>query len=77
MAKGKKIRDPSAPKAPLNSFLEFSRDERPKVVQECGNLSLKEMSKEISRRWKTLDELSKQIYEQRVHEGRKKYIVEL
>ena len=77
MGKSKKVRDPLAPKVPLNSFLEFSREERPKIIQEQGRLPLKEISKEISTRWKNLDEFSKQKYEKRVQENRNKYLMEI
>ena len=38
---------------------------------------LKEISKEISTRWKNLDEFSKQKYEKRVQENRNKYLKEI
>ena len=76
---GKKIRkakDPSAPKPPLNSYMEFSHDERPRILLELENLSTKEIVKEIGTRWRNLDQEEKAKYEQRFRDNKEKYLVE-
>ena len=77
MSKGKKNRDPLAPKRPLNAFMEFARNERPFILDEHGHLPLREMNKELTSRWKNLDEESIRNYEEIVFENRKMYSKEL
>ena len=68
-----KDKDPSAPKPPLNSFLEFSKEERPRLLIESGNLSATEVAKEIGSRWRSLTKDEKEKFEERFHQNKKKY----
>ena len=54
MKNPKKKKDPLAPKKPLSAFLEFSIEERPKVVAEMGQISFGEVGKELGSRWRNL-----------------------
>ena len=67
---------PSAPKRPLNAFMEFTRVERKKILDESGLMSTKEISKEIGRRWKNLTETEKLLYEEKQKENKKLYLLE-
>ena len=71
-----KDKDPSAPKPPLNSFLEFSKEERPRLLIESGNLSATEVAKEIGSRWRSLTKDEKEKFEERFHQNKKKYQAE-
>ena len=71
-----KEKDPSAPKPPLNSFLEFSKEERPRLLIESGNLSATEVAKEIGSRWRSLTKDEKEKFEERFHQNKKKYQAE-
>ena len=61
--KKKKKKHPLAPKLPLSSYMEFAKEQRPKVLSDLGNLSLGEVGKELGRRWQKLGELEKSVYE--------------
>ena len=71
--KAKKSRDPSAPKPPLNSYLEFYKEERPRVLIQYPDFSTKEVAREIGKRWKGLEKDVKDIYEQRTLENKSRY----
>ena len=78
MGKSKKgLKDPLAPKKPLSSYMEFARDERPKMIRELGPLSLGDYAKELGRRWQVLPKELKEVYEVRSKENRKKYAREM
>ena len=72
----KGFKNPSAPKPPLNPYLEFSGEERPRILEELGNLSATEVAKEVGIRWKNLAREEKKKYEDRFHENREKYRIE-
>ena len=69
----KTLKDPSAPKRPLSSFLLFAGEERPRVVAELGNISVGEVGKELGRRWALLDKDSKGKYETAHMEDKARY----
>jgi len=74
--KMKFIKDPSAPKRPQTSFLLFSGEERPKVKEELGNISVGEVAKELGRRWAEMDKTQKEKYEVASAEAKAKYLVD-
>ena len=53
---------PGAPKRPKSSYMEFSQEERPKIVSDLGTLSLTDMGKELGKRWKMLPPEEKTVY---------------
>jgi hypothetical protein len=73
---GKKTRDPSAPKPPLNSYMEFARDERPRVILDLGNVSTIEIGKEIGVRWKKLSDDEKEKFVKKFKENQETYKAE-
>ena len=73
MGKNRKKRDPMAPKKPVSAFLEFCRDERPKVLAELGPKSFGEVSRELGSRWRNLSENQKVLFEEKEKSNIKKY----
>ena len=51
----KKVKDPLAPKKPLNPYLEFAKAERENVLADLGPMTIGEIGKELGRRWRTLN----------------------
>merc|ERR1719357_1785335 len=74
---GKAMKDPNAPKKPLSAYFLFSQEERLKVKAEFPDYSIIEVSKELGRRWATLNPTLKQSYEQRYQDARKVYDQEM
>ena len=66
-------RDPNAPKAPRNPYWEFALEEKGKVLESNGKMSVIEISKEIGRRWQNLDEESRLKYDKIYKEKRRQY----
>ena len=77
MGKNRKKRDPMAPKRPISAFLEFTRDERPKILAELGPKSFGEVSRELGSRWRSLPENQKVIFEEKEKSNVEKYEVEM
>jgi uncharacterized short protein YbdD (DUF466 family) len=51
VGKGKRKKDPNAPKRSLSAFFCFCNDERQKVKAQHPNLSVGEIAKELGKRW--------------------------
>ena len=77
MKNPKKKKDPLAPKKPLSAFLEFSIEERPKVVAEMGQISFSEVGKELGSRWRNLSLEKKEVYQEKSKNNAKKHADEL
>jgi hypothetical protein len=54
--KGKKIKDPNAPKRAKSSYLFFCASERIVLKEDNSNLSAKDVTSELGRRWNLLKE---------------------
>ena len=50
------------PKKPSNSYIEFCKVEKPKVLAELGPLSILEVGKELGRRWQSLPQIEKEFF---------------
>ena len=74
--KSRKDKDPSAPKPPLNSYLEFAKEERPRVLLDLGNPSTTDVGKEIGVRWRMLPKEERQKFETRFRENQESYRAE-
>ena len=57
--KKRRVRDPNAPRKPLNAFILFSQLERDKMKQARPELSRQEITKELSNIWKEMPEEQK------------------
>ena len=51
----------------------WSRDARPKVTEELGNLSVTDMAKELGKRWGSVAVEQKEEYEERARQEKEKY----
>jgi len=57
-------KDPNAPKRPLSGFFHFSNIGRAKVKAANPDFTVADISKELSRRWHALDEITRDMFEQ-------------
>jgi len=71
--KGKKKKDPNAPKRALSAFFHFCNDERPKVRAEMGDASVGEVAKELGRRWQDCTGDQKARYEAMAARDKQRY----
>ena len=61
--KGKKKKDPNAPKRSLSAFFWFCADERPKVRAQKPDASVGDIAKELGIKWKHASNDLKKKYE--------------
>jgi len=73
----KKIKDPNAPKKWKTSYMFFGLKNRATIKEETGLTTLGDISKEISRRWKELDDEQKQEYVDLETEDKDRYKEEM
>jgi len=71
--KGKKEKDPNAPKKPVTSFLVYSAEMRPIVREEYPELKVTEVAKELGKRWKELSDGEKKPYKVMADAEKAKY----
>jgi len=69
----KKLKDPLAPKRPGSSFLLFSKEERPSVIEMLGTKQLGPVGAELARRWAGLDLEERVRWDAKWREGMVKY----
>jgi len=69
----KKLKDPLEPKRPGSSFLLFSKEERPSVVEMLGTKQLGPVGAELSRRWAGLDQEERVRWDAKWREEMVKY----
>jgi len=60
----KNFRDPNAPKRPLSGFFHFSNVGRAKIKEANPDFTVADISKELSRRWHDLDEVTRSMFEE-------------
>ena len=72
----RKVKDPLAPKPPLNSYMLFAIEERARVLSDFGNLSTAEVGKEIGARWKNVSKEEKLKFEEVFRQNQERYRVE-
>lgn len=68
-------KDPNAPKRPLTAFLYFSQRMRPSIKEQNPEWRIAELSQELGRRWREMDEEARKPYTSHEAEERKKYQV--
>ena len=73
----RKKKDPSAPKPPLNSYMEFAQVERPRILLQLPDIPNNEVNKEIGLRWKNLSKEEKEKFKLKYHENKEKYMEEM
>lgn len=72
-----KLGIPPRPKRPMNPFINFLKDNRPKVLESNPKLSLVEVVKECAKKWKSADEKLKQKFSDQFLKDKKQYIAKL
>ncbi|WP_411024508.1 hypothetical protein, partial [Salmonella sp. s57936] len=65
VVKGKRQKDPNAPKRPPSAFFVFCSDHRPKVKSEYPGISIGDIAKKLGEQWSKLTAKDKSPYEQK------------
>eukprot|EP00985_Skeletonema_marinoi_P013633 scaffold6789_cov206-Skeletonema_marinoi.AAC.17 len=66
-------KDPNAPKGPMNAYMLFANSVRAQVREENPDLSMTEVSKEISQKYKSLDEVEMAKWKGKAGEAKEDY----
>jgi hypothetical protein len=72
--KGKKQKDPNAPKRPLSAYFLFSAAERAKIKEAHPDFGVTEIAKELGKRWKTISAADKKPFETKAAKLKAEYI---
>jgi hypothetical protein len=73
----KEKKDPDAPKAAVNSFILFCRDNRQDIKNENPEMKATEITKKLGEMWKALDDEDKKEYQEKANEDKKRYAKEI
>ncbi|CAK9037004.1 High mobility group-T protein (HMG-T) (HMG-T1) (HMG-1) [Durusdinium trenchii] len=78
MGKAKrKMKDPHKPKRALTGFMFFSKDRRPKLMEENPGIIFTEVGKKLGQEWKELDDAAKAPYEAQAEADKERYAQEM
>lgn len=69
----KQMKDPNAPKRALTAFILYSNDHRNSIREANPDLPVTEVSRELGRRWGSLDPSVKKQYEDRANLDKERY----
>ena len=69
----KRLKDPMAPKRPMSAFLCFSQEFRRTVQEEMESRDPGIVARELSMRWKLLDEVARESFQGRARNCRAQY----
>jgi len=72
-----KRKDPNAPKRAVGAYVFFTKDERPKILEEFKGIKFAEMGKLLGERWRGLDPDEKRKYEMMAAQDRDRVQSEL
>ena len=75
--KGKRVKDPNAPKRPVSAYLSFFTVENKKVRAANPTLSVSDVMKETAARWTRLDNKARQPWEEKAAADKQRYVNEL
>lgn len=73
----RKRKDPNAPKRAVGAYVFFTKDERPKILEEFKGIKFAEMGKLLGERWRGLDPDEKRKYEMMAAQDRDRLQSEL
>jgi len=76
-SKKKKAKDPNAPKRPMSAYLLFVKKNRAAIARENPTMKNTEVLIEVGKRWKNLDEVSRNAYEEDSKKERAEYHLEM
>uniref|UniRef100_A0A3B4YPV9 High mobility group protein B2 n=1 Tax=Seriola lalandi dorsalis TaxID=1841481 RepID=A0A3B4YPV9_SERLL len=71
--KGKKKKDPNAPKRPPSAFFVFCSDHRPRIKEEHPGISIGDIAKKLGELWATQSSKDKAPYEAKAGKLKEKY----
>ncbi|XP_058497455.1 high mobility group protein B2-like [Solea solea] len=71
--KGKKKKDPNAPKRPPSAFFVFCSDHRPRIKEEHPGISIGDIAKKLGELWSTQTPKDKVPYEAKAGKLKEKY----
>jgi len=71
--KGKKKKDPNAPKRPPSAFFVFCSDHRPRIKEEHPGISIGDIAKKLGELWSTQTSIDKKPYEAKAGKLKEKY----
>lgn len=77
VSRRKKVKDPNAPKRPKTSYILFCCELRDKVKEENENMSAKEITAELGRRWGKLTDKQKLKYQKKYEVEKVRYEKEM
>jgi hypothetical protein len=69
--------DPDAPKAAVNSFILFCRDNRDKIKEKNPEMKAIDITKKLAEMWKDLEDEEKKEYQEKSKEDKERYVREL
>jgi hypothetical protein len=72
-AKGKKKKDPNAPKRGMTAFMYFSNEMRPKVKAQNPEMSFGDMGKKLGEMFRALTPEEKRKYEKKAEDDKDRY----
>jgi len=75
--KGKKVKDPNAPKRALTAYFMFMADERKKVKEANPDFGVAQIAKELGSRWNNLEESQKHKYNEQSAKDKARYEAEM
>ncbi|GFH32695.1 HMG box domain-containing protein [Haematococcus lacustris] len=68
-----KKKDPNAPKKPLSSYMIWCQENRERIKTDHPDMKLTEISSEMGRQWKEVDEDTKKEYHAKAETEKGKY----
>jgi high mobility group protein B3 len=71
--KPRKARDKNAPKPPLTTYIMYSNDRRQEVREANPEMKATEVTKEISKMWREVNDEEKKHYQSIYNENKKKF----
>ena len=73
----KKNKDPNAPKRARGSYVFFTLDERPKILQETPDMKFTDIGHVMGERWRALSSEDKQKYDDMANTDKKRFTDEM
>ena len=71
--KAKKVKDPNRPKRPLSAYFLYLADHREEIKAANPDVKVTEIAKIASENWKTVDEETKNFYNQKAEQAQEEY----
>lgn len=77
VTKGKKVKDPLAPKKGLSGFMMYSNEHRNRIKGENPEATFGDVGRLVGEAWKSLDESAKSVYTKKSESEKARYLREL